>query len=268
MLVAVPFVDGHVVEKIDHMAIPLAISGQMLSALMVASPTTSRTWLYVAHAAMEVASFTGPVARTIIFCSLAASNYIRYCHVIDRNLALQLSLQLSGAILFVRSDGHDRAAGLQDHHVMHYMAVITSVLHVVYIMDHWRKLMMSDREAGNALQTNKASTDGLSTPRRQSPKQGLKKGQAKDQGYLPGENPSDDSGVKTKTAGIKRSKIDAAYAPRESEDEFEEKKSKKENTPRGSSTKGKRQACKATPTPKSQRAPASQKSAGLGAHGT
>lgn len=127
--------DSHVLEKMDHIGIVALILGTPITALLAKEHGYVPTDLVYSSVGMLVAAFLPPTARVLGFMTgVTVIVGLHYQKIMNANLVVQLALYLIGGISFLRNQGHQRWAGMCDHHFLHYTVTIACTLHVWYIL--------------------------------------------------------------------------------------------------------------------------------------
>ena len=127
--------DNHSIEKLDHIGITATIIGTPVTALLAKEHGHIPTPLLVVSIWLLFCAFLRPAPRVFGFLSGGAVMvYLYGMMLMDSIFLVELVLYVSGAIFFLRNDGHSRGVGLSDHHFLHYFVTVASALHIRYLL--------------------------------------------------------------------------------------------------------------------------------------
>lgn len=126
--------DDVYLEKLDHLGIATLVMGTPISTIMARFPDESITSLAAVASTMFLAAFFPPFLRTAAFGAGTLHIYaLNFSRVHSPHLTTEVILYAIGAIAFLRGKGHNRPAGLQDHHFLHYCGTAACLLHLAHL---------------------------------------------------------------------------------------------------------------------------------------
>lgn len=131
--------DSVPLEKLDHVGIVFNLISTPLTTVLARSPGTASTTNtlrpFAAGSLCALAAVFAPRGlRTAAWVAVAVWLYSAHSWILDGPTLAVVALYAVGAAAFVRDGGHERPAGLQDHHILHYAVTAATAAQTAYLL--------------------------------------------------------------------------------------------------------------------------------------